>query len=384
MNPSTEAQTKDSPSIESLQQRRHSLPPIFVDSRLPLIQTQLSDLELDALIITTLSNIRWCTGFTGSAGLVVVTKNSLQLITDGRYSEQAETQLQQSRCAGDVAITSTAQVALIAKAIDGCQRVGLEAESITWSQQQKFAEGLSVELVATTGVIEKLRRVKDEAEIARIELAADIADFSLADVRELLNLQPTEKEFALALDMKMRAAGASGNSFTTIVASGPNGALPHARPTDRNIVRGDLVVIDFGCVIDGYCSDMTRSVGIGEISAQQQKMLEVILEANARGVAAIAAGQTTANVDRAARAVVEASGWGEAFVHGTGHGVGLDIHEAPRVSSASDETLAVGEVVTVEPGVYLPGLGGVRTEDLLVVTEQGCRSLSKSPKSFQP
>ena len=229
-----------------------------------------------------------------------------------------------------------------------------------------------------------MRRVKDDSELARIELAADIADFALAKVRHLLDDGLTEKQFALALDTEMRAAGASGNSFTTIVASGPNGALPHARPTERTISAGDLVVIDFGCVIDGYCSDMTRSVGIGEISAEQTRMLEVIKAANAAGVAAIAAGQTTAAVDRAARSVVEDAGWGEAFVHGTGHGVGLDIHEAPRVSSASEEVVALGEVVTVEPGVYLPALGGVRTEDLLVVTEEGCRSLSKSPKSFQP
>lgn len=371
-------------TVEQLQTRRLNLAPITVASRAARIRARLAELEIDAVILTTPSNIRWSTGFTGSAGTVVITSDSLHLITDGRYSEQAEQQLAEAQCDGEVVITQSAQLAMIAKALGNARRVGLEADSVTWAQQQRFAEGLSAELVPTIAAIEKLRRVKDDTELARIELAADIADFALAKVRHLLNDGLTEKQFALALDMEMRAAGASGNSFTTIVASGPNGALPHARPTERTISAGDLVVIDFGCVVDGYCSDMTRSVGIGEISAEQTRMLEVIKEANAAGVAAIAAGQTTAAVDRAARSVVEDAGWGEAFVHGTGHGVGLDIHEAPRVSSASEEVLALGEVVTVEPGVYLPALGGVRTEDLLVVTNEGCRAMSKSPKSFQP
>lgn len=371
-------------TVEQLQTRRLNLAPITVASRAARIRARLAELEIDAVILTTPSNIRWSTGFTGSAGTVVITSDSLHLITDGRYSEQAEQQLAEAQCDGEVVITQSAQLAMIAKALGNARRVGLEADSVTWAQQQRFAEGLSAELVPTIAAIEKLRRVKDDTELARIELAADIADFALAKVRHLLNDGLTEKQFALALDMEMRAAGASGNSFTTIVASGPNGALPHARPTERTISAGDLVVIDFGCIVDGYCSDMTRSVGIGEISAEQTRMLEVIKEANAAGVAAIAAGQTTAAVDRAARSVVEDAGWGEAFVHGTGHGVGLDIHEAPRVSSASEEVLALGEVVTVEPGVYLPALGGVRTEDLLVVTNEGCRAMSKSPKSFQP
>lgn len=371
-------------TVEQLQTRRLNLAPITVASRAARIRARLAELEIDAVILTTPSNIRWSTGFTGSAGTVVITSDSLHLITDGRYSEQAEQQLAEAQCDGEVVITQSAQLAMIAKALGNARRVGLEADSVTWAQQQRFAEGLSAELVPTIAAIEKLRRVKDDTELARIELAADIADFALAKVRHLLNDGLTEKQFALALDMEMRAAGASGNSFTTIVASGPNGALPHARPTERTISAGDLVVIDFGCVVDGYCSDMTRSVGIGEISTEQTRMLEVIKEANAAGVAAIAAGQTTAAVDRAARSIVEDAGWGEAFVHGTGHGVGLDIHEAPRVSSASEEVLALGEVVTVEPGVYLPALGGVRTEDLLVVTNEGCRAMSKSPKSFQP
>lgn len=371
-------------TVEQLQTRRLNLAPITVASRAARIRARLAELEIDAVILTTPSNIRWSTGFTGSAGTVVITSDSLHLITDGRYSEQAEQQLAEAQCDGEVVITQSAQLAMIAKALGNASRVGLEADSVTWAQQQRFAEGLSAELVPTIAAIEKLRRVKDDTELARIELAAEIADFALAKVRHLLNDGLTEKQFALALDMEMRAAGASGNSFTTIVASGPNGALPHARPTERTISAGDLVVIDFGCVVDGYCSDMTRSVGIGEISAEQTRMLEVIKEANAAGVAAIAAGQTTAAVDRAARSIVEDAGWGEAFVHGTGHGVGLDIHEAPRVSSASEEVLALGEVVTVEPGVYLPALGGVRTEDLLVVTNEGCRAMSKSPKSFQP
>jgi Xaa-Pro aminopeptidase len=217
-----------------------------------------------------------------------------------------------------------------------------------------------------------------------MELAAAIADAALADRRSSLLDGLSEAEFALQLDATMRRYGASGTSFETIVASGPNGAMPHARPTDRRMREGDLVVLDFGCIVDGYCSDMTRTVALGEIDGTSQRMLEVVTAANAAGVAAVRAGATCSEIDEAARSVIAEAGWLEAFTHGTGHGVGLDIHEAPRVAGTSTDTLLPGDVVTVEPGVYLPAHGGVRMEDSVVVTPEGCRPLTHTTKSPIP
>jgi Xaa-Pro aminopeptidase len=222
--------------------------------------------------------------------------------------------------------------------------------------------------------------VKDDGEVARIELAAAIADDALAAVRPLLLEVPTEAAFGLALDTEMRRLGAAARSFETIVASGRNGAKPHARPGPRRVQRGDLVVIDFGAMVDGYRSDMTRTVMVGEPTAEQTRLLEVVTAAQAAGVAAVGAGVGCKDVDAACRAVIIDAGWGDRFVHGTGHGVGLDIHEAPWVNSRSAATLAPGHVVTVEPGVYLPEVGGVRVEDTVLVTEAGSRPLTRAPK----
>ncbi|MDZ7733443.1 MAG: M24 family metallopeptidase [Acidimicrobiia bacterium] len=232
----------------------------------------------------------------------------------------------------------------------------------------------------TEDLVEVLRLVKDPGEVARIEAAATIADESLAALRSRLGEGATERELGLELDTEMRRRGASGPSFETIVASGPNGAMPHARPGDRVIAPGDLVVIDFGAVVDGYCSDMTRTFSIGDPEGERARMLSVVGESQATGVATVAPAVGCAEVDAACREVIDEAGWGEAFLHSTGHGVGLDIHEDPRVSSRSETVLEEGMIVTVEPGVYLPELGGVRVEDTVVVTAEGCRALTKAPK----
>src|SRR2546421_4419142 len=267
----------------------------------------------------------------------------------------------------------------------GLGRLGLEADSVTWAQQRRFASDVfsEVELVPTEGVIEALRRVKDAGEIARIAEAARIADEALAAVRPLLRQGVTEREVALGLDYEMRRLGADGSSFETIVGSGPNGAKPHARPTDRQIAPGELVVIDFGAIVDGYCSDMTRTLCVGEPSEDiALRMAAVVKESQREGVAAVKAGVRGRDVDGTCRAVIADAGWGEAFIHGTGHGVGLEIHEAPRVASTSDDGLATGHVVTVEPGVYLAEHGGVRIEDTVVVTDEGCTVLTNAPKDL--
>jgi len=255
---------------------------------------------------------------------------------------------------------------------------------VTWAQQRAFAGEWfpEAELVATEHLVEDQRRVKDAGEVARIRTACAIADEALAAVSPTFADGPTEREVALALDLEMRRRGASGVSFDPIVASGPNGAKPHARPSDRRLQPNELVVVDFGCIVDGYCSDMTRTVSVGDPGVEARRVYDVVLESQQTGRAAVRAGADCAAVDKACRDVINAAGWGDAFVHGTGHGVGLEIHEAPRVAATARDTLASGYVVTVEPGVYLSGVGGVRIEDTVVVTDEGAEALTASPKEL--
>jgi Xaa-Pro aminopeptidase len=362
-----------------------SLPPMDVAARPGRVRTALEGMA-DALLVTKLVNVRWLTGFTGSAGMALVRGDRVLLVTDGRYETQAGEQVTASGLAGEVDIaigtTAAAQTELLASATSDLATLALEAHAITWAEQRRYADELTAALVASSALVDGLRVVKDDGEIARIEAAAAIATDALTAIRSRLWDGLTEAEFGLELDTEMRRLGASGPSFETIVASGPNSAKPHHRPSGRVISEGDLVVLDFGSKVDGYCSDMTRTVCIGAPTADQQRLLDTVTSAQAAGVAAVRAGASWRSVDAACRDLIAAAGWADAFSHGTGHGVGLEIHEDPRLSFAAPEgaTLSSRSVVTVEPGIYLAGIGGVRIEDSLVVTDDGARSLTHAPK----
>jgi Xaa-Pro aminopeptidase len=336
------------------------LPAMDVADRVDRLRGSLDEAGCAALLVTHLTNIRYLTGFTGSAAMLLVRADALTFVTDGRYEEQAAGQLAAAGVDAEVVIGRSAELRYADDWFPGAT------------------------LVPSTGLVEGLRLVKDAGEVARIEAACAIADGALATVAPMLDDGLTEAAFALELDTEMRRQGADDLSFETIVAAGPNGSRPHHSPSDRRIGRGDLVVIDFGALVDGYHSDMTRTLAVGgpgALDETQTRMVAVVRASQAAGVAAVRAGASTRDVDAACREVITEAGWGEAFVHGTGHGVGLDIHEEPRVSWAADATLEAGHVVTVEPGVYLPGHGGVRIEDTVVVTESGCRTLTRAPKS---
>lgn len=357
------------------------LAPLDVGSRADRVRAELAQRGCEALVVSDLTNVGWLTGFTGSAGVLVVRSDDLVLVTDARYQEQAADQLGAAGVAAEIEITRE-PAARLATVLDGVARVGLEADHVTWDAQQRWAEALDGTVVPTVGLLLGLRAVKDEGEVDRLQRAAQIADEALAEVRHLLVQQPTEREFARALESAMLDHGAQGPSFRTIVASGPNGARPHARPTDRSIGgsgEGELVVVDFGALYDGYHSDMTRTFVVGEPSPTQTRMVEVVRASQEAGVATVRSGVRAVAVDEACRAVIDEAGWSDAFVHGTGHGIGLVIHEEPRVSPESTALLAPGHCVTVEPGVYLPDHGGVRIEDSVVVTVAGCRHLTASP-----
>ncbi|MBW3574300.1 MAG: Xaa-Pro peptidase family protein [Actinobacteria bacterium] len=331
------------------------LVPMDVAGRAGRLRSLLADVGCDALVVTHMANIRYLTGFTGSAGLLVVDPEALVLVTDGRYRDQASEQLAVAGVDArvEMAQSAAAQREVLATVTTGVTRLGLEADHVSWSAQRRYALEWwpGTELVATEGLVERLRQHKDGGEIARMARASAIADAALAKVRPRLAERPTEAEVALELDSEVRRLGADGPGFETIVASGPNGARPHARPGRRRIVEGDLVVIDFGAMVEGYRSDMTRTTMVGEPTPTQRRMLDVVARSQAAGVATVGAGVAAAEVDRACRSVIAQAGWEDAFLHGTGHGVGLDIHEDPRVGRTSTATLDAGHVVTVAGGM---------------------------------
>jgi Xaa-Pro aminopeptidase len=338
--------------------------------------------EVDALLVTDLVNVRYLTGYTGSSGVALIGPRDLRcFVTDFRYVAQAEQQVHGfERRIGENDLLDEALAALPA----GDVRLGIEDQHLSVRLYDRIREAIppSVELVRAGGVVEELRLVKDDGEVARIRAAAELADAALRRTLEGGLAGRTEQAVALALEAEMRRLGAQRPSFDTIVAHGAHGALPHASPRDVAIAPGSLVTIDWGAQLDGYCSDCTRTFAVGEPGARAREVYELVLRAQRTGLDAVVPGMSGRDADAAARAVIEAGGYGEHFGHGLGHGVGLEIHEAPRLSKASEATLAPGHVVTVEPGVYLPGELGVRIEDLVLVTEDGRERLNTLPKDL--
>ncbi len=363
-----------------------ALAPMETPIRISRLLKELSAQAFDGLLVTSPVNIRYLTGFSGSAGLLLVSAEHTVLTSDGRYGDQMREELEQAGTAGvidEVVIGSIRdQQEAIIRAAAILSKVGLEASQVSWAQARLWKQMLSgSEVLPSDGVVERLRLIKDAGEIARIARAASIADEALSRVLPLLKSGATEREVAAALDHEMRLLGASASAFETIVAAGVDGAKPHARPGSRRIVPGEPVVIDFGAVMDGYRSDMTRTFCVGPpADPVVERMLQVVLESQQAGVQAVAPGVQARTVDATCRQIIAAAGWGEAFSHGTGHGVGLDIHEAPAVGATVADILDPGTVVTVEPGVYLAGIGGVRIEDTLEVTADGRRTLTEFPK----
>ncbi len=362
-----------------------TLAPLDIASRLDRLRAWLRDSGADAIVVTRLTNVRYLTGFTGSAATLLVGADNTLFVTDGRYRDQSAEQLAAAGVHAEIKVGATlaAQRQDLVAAAAGYGRVALEDTDVTWAQQREYLAAFApAELVPAGTPVEDLRRVKDAGEIDRIRAACAIADDAFMELLPRFASGITEEAFALALEFAMRERGASAMSFDPIIASGPNGAKPHAHPTGRPVERGELVVCDFGCIVDGYCSDMTRTVSVGDPGPDARHLYEVVLESQAVGRDAVAIGAECAAVDKASRDVIVAAGLGETFIHGTGHGVGLDIHEAPRVASSTRDTLREADVVTVEPGVYLPGVGGVRIEDTVVVTPSGALPLTLTPKEL--
>jgi Xaa-Pro aminopeptidase len=341
------------------------------------------ELELDALLVTHLPNVRYLTGFSGSRGELVLGSRGVVLLIDGRYTEQA------SREAADLERRTTLEDQVepaIELAARLGPRMGFERGAVSFGvwERMRAVAGEDLELVPTDGIIETLREVKDDDERALIAAAQECADSAFDEVvlggglREAM----TERDLALALEIAMRAAGADAPGFGSIVAFGRNAAEPHHHPAGRALGRGDLVKMDFGAEVCGYRSDMTRTVAFGEPGNRARELYGVVAAAQAAGVEAVADGAVASDVDAAARRVIADAGLGEAFSHSVGHGVGLEIHESPIMRASCRTVLRAGAVVTVEPGVYLPGVAGLRIEDMVEVTPEGHRVVPRTGKEL--
>jgi Xaa-Pro aminopeptidase len=338
----------------------------------------LGERELDCLLVTNLVNVRYLTGFTGTNAACVVSREERLFLTDFRYVERAEQEV-----SGFERVTGGRDLlADLAGRLRG--RAGFDDAHVTVRAHRKLLEklGEGVELVPAGGLVERLRAVKDEDEGRAIGEAAKLADAVYELIPERGLAGRTELEVARELEAELRRRGAEDPAFPVIVAAGANGALPHATPRDVEIPRDTLVVVDMGAKLDGYCSDCTRTFATGSLDTRATEVYELVLAAQEKALEAVRAGAGVVEVDAAARDMIDAAGHAEHFGHGLGHGVGLEVHEAPRLAKTAEGELEAGNTVTVEPGVYLPGELGVRIEDLVAVTEEGCEVLTGFPKSL--
>ncbi len=339
---------------------------------------RVAEAEFEQVLVTDLINVRYLTGFGGTNGACVCGPGSRVFLTDFRYTERAEAEVE----GWDVVTVREDWLGGIAEQLSG--RVGFEDDHVSVRTLERLREKLAedVELVACGGTVEKLRRVKDAGELAAIAAAAELADEVWRWSLERGLGGRSERDVALAAEARIRELGAEP-AFPAIVAAGPNGALPHAEPGERQIGVGELVVFDMGAKLDGYCSDGTRTFAVGDPGERAREVYQLVRRAQAAALEALLVGAQGEALDGVARELIEEAGHGEHFGHSLGHGVGLEVHEAPRLSQRSEDRLCAGEVVTVEPGIYLPGEFGVRIEDLLIVGEAGNRNLSGLSKELE-
>jgi len=349
--------------------------------RRDLVAAGLAERKLDAFLVSFSLNLRYLSGFTGSSGNLLVLPGRSILFTDPRYEIQSaqEVTCQIKIAKGPLVVDTVAAIAKL-----GLKRIGYEPARMTCDAQQSLDSKLPMRasLVAVNGWIEELRMVKSPAEIERIRRSVATNSRAFEETVRRVRVGMTERDLAAELEYRMRRLGAEKPSFETIVAGGARSALPHAQPTGARLQRGDLVVVDMGAVEDGYCSDMTRMLFLGAPTAKVKRTYRAVLEAQLAGIAAVRAGARTAKVDADVRQVLKGYGLDRAFVHSTGHGLGLEIHEPPRLGRRDKGRLKAGMAITIEPGVYLEGFGGIRIEDTVVVREKDCEILTKTGKEL--
>ncbi len=335
--------------------------------------------KVDAYIVIRPENGRYLSGFTGGEATLFISLEKACLLTDFRYIEQAKAQ------SPDFEIINSGQDHFDSLSEIGqtVRRVGFEGDYVTYVDYGKLKDAFSqAELLSLPNLVSHLRSVKDESEIKLIRQAVKIADDAFAEVLKTIEIGQREEEIGLSLEFSMRRAGASGASFDFIIASGVRSALPHGTASSKRAQSGEFLTMDFGAIYQGYCSDITRTIFLGEPEDKHREVYDIVLAAQKAGIEAVIPGRTGKEVDAVARKLIEEAGYGEYFGHGLGHSVGLAIHEGPNLNKREDRVLEPGMVVTVEPGIYIPGWGGVRIEDIVLVTEKGCEVLTQAPKDF--
>lgn len=348
-------------------------------NRIERMRRRMQVEKIDAFVVSRPENSQYLSGFTGGEATLYITKDKSILCTDFRYIEQAKEQ------ARDFEIISARQdhYSSLTELAKLDRRIGFEGDFITYANFGSLKEALpNADLVSLPFIVSYLRSVKDQTEIDLIRKAVLIADDAMGEVLRTLEFGQSEEEIALNIELSMRRAGASGRSFEFIIASGIRSALPHGSASSKLIQRGEFLTMDIGAIYRGYCSDMTRTVFFGEPEAKHREIYEIVLKAQRAGIKAIAPGRSGKEIDAVARKVIEDAGYGDFFGHGLGHSVGLAIHENPNLNKREERILEPGMVITVEPGIYIPDWGGVRIEDMVLVTEDGCEILTQSPKEL--
>lgn len=350
-------------------------------SRIRQVRELMKEENIDGLIIDSNVNRFYLTGFTGTAGRILFTPNNNYFITDFRYREQARQQVEGCEIVEinkDI-IENTADILHN----EEVSSLGFEAETVTYQQYEKYRDKFQdIELKPTEGLIEKLRLIKDESEVKKIEEAVRISEKAFSHILEYIKPGITEREVALELEFFQKKNGGSKNAFEFIVASGKRSSMPHGAASDKKLEEGDFITMDFGTVYEGYCSDLTRTVVLGQPTSRQKEIYNLVLQAQKKVIDDIKPGMTTKEADAIARNIIKQAGFGDNFKHGTGHGLGIEVHEAPRVSYTEEEELKPGMVISDEPGIYITDWGGVRIEDDLLITEAGCRVLSRAAKGL--
>ncbi|MED3571678.1 M24 family metallopeptidase [Cytobacillus praedii] len=348
--------------------------------KLQRLRSSFEKLGIDGMLITSTFNRRYMSNFTGSAGVMLISVDQAQFITDFRYIEQATAQCEGYEIvkhAGSIPDEVAAQVKKL-----GIKKLGFEQDYLTFSAFKTYENVVQSELVPVSGEIEKLRLIKTDSEIKILKVAADIADAAFKHMVEYIRPGLTEMEVSNELEFFMRKAGATSSSFDTIVASGYRGALPHGVASDKIIEKGEMITLDYGAYYKGYVSDITRTLAVGEPDEKLKEIYDIVLQAQMRGMDGIKPGMSGKEADALTRDYITEKGYGEYFGHSTGHGIGLEVHEGPSLASKSEIILEPGMVVTVEPGIYIPGLGGVRIEDDTLITSDHNETLTHSTKDL--
>jgi Xaa-Pro aminopeptidase len=349
-------------------------------SRIEKIKQILDELKLDAFYITHIPNIRYITGFSGSSAYVIITKNKDYFLTDFRYKEQSSKQVKGFEIVVNYQATEEMKKIFAA---EGFKRVAFESTHMTVNGleilQQSFP---GVEFVPVAERIEKLTMIKTPEEMSMIKKAIEITDRTFSKMLEIIKPGMAEKDVSAEISYWHKKFGADKDSFDPIVASGWRGCLPHGIASDKVIESGEMVTLDFGCIYNGFCSDLTRTISVGEPSDEMKKIYGIVLDSQMKAISSAKEGVTTKELDGVARSYISDKGYGEKFGHGLGHGLGIEVHEMPSVSQRMDIKLPAGVVVTIEPGIYVENLGGVRIEDDIMITQNGCEVLNKSPKEL--